>query len=64
MIKLTLFVITDRREEPKSFLATNGFWSDLGKNTKFYEKKSNAIVALQYIDLKSADVESITLTVD
>lgn len=64
MTKLTLYVITDRRDEPKSFLAVNGFWSELGTNTKFYEKKSNAIVALQYIDLKSADVESITLTVD
>jgi len=64
MTKLTLYVITDRRDIPKSYLATNGFWLELGKDTKFFEKKSNAIAFLQYIDLKSADVESITLTVD
>lgn len=64
MIKLPLFVITDRRDEPKSYLATNGFWLNLGKNTRFFEKKSSAIAYLQYIDLKSADVENITLTVD
>jgi hypothetical protein len=64
MIKLTLFVITDRREEPKSFMSNDGLWKDLGKNTKFYDKKSNAIVALQYVDLKSADVEEITFTVE
>jgi hypothetical protein len=64
MINLTLYAISDRKEYPKSYLTVNGEWNTLGSKTKFYRKKSDALVALQYVDLKSADVESITLTVE
>jgi len=64
MIKLTLFVISDRREEPKSFISVNNRWKSFGENTRFFEKKSDAVVARQYVNLDSADVESITLTVE
>jgi hypothetical protein len=64
MTKLTLYVISDRIQKPKSFLAVDGTWKDLGEDTKFFEKRTHAHDALYKIELQSAGVETFTITVD
>jgi len=65
-MKVEMFVITDRREKPKSYLDVNGMWNELSDKTRFFSKPSRAYEAIQYITAttKTIDVESVTITVE
>ena len=65
-MRVEMFVITDRREKPKSYLDIHGQWNDLSDQTRFFSKKSRACEAMQWVSIttKDMDVETVSISME